>query len=89
MSDPFEDADDYDYSDADDCDCADYDVDTLDGRAWCLRCGRGWFLTSEELTKELNFQAEYMENMAAEYEAANQISSSQPDAPSHRASNKG
>jgi hypothetical protein len=52
--------------DADDCDCVDYDCDILEGSAWCLRCGRRWWLTSDQITKEIEFQREYMECVEAE-----------------------
>lgn len=52
------------------CDCVDYDVDILTGRAHCYCCGRAWWLTSEELAREITAQAECYEAMAEEFEAA-------------------
>lgn len=54
--------DDYDdYGDGldDPCDHDDYDVDILDGRAHCSRCGHAWYQTSGELAAEMRRQAEY------------------------------
>ena len=58
-----EDDDDYfDYDEDDDwCDCDDYDADILEGRAQCYRCGRRWWLTNEQITNEIRWQASMME----------------------------
>lgn len=51
---------DYDEPDDYDCDHADYDADILTGEAWCWRCQHKWIMTSEEITREIEHQAEYM-----------------------------
>lgn len=44
------DLEDDDWGDEDDmCDHDDYDIDILDGRKRCYRCGESWFMTDEEL----------------------------------------
>ena len=45
----------------DDCDCDEPDVDTITGEAHCYRCGRSWFLSSEQLALELRLNAEAQE----------------------------
>lgn len=62
------DDDDFDYRDDDFCDCEEYDADPIEGRAMCLRCGRSWWLTDEQMKAELRFQAEYAEQMQEEAE---------------------
>lgn len=44
-----------------DCDCSHPDIDILTGEAWCHRCQRKWWLSSEEISAEIEFQREYME----------------------------
>ena len=53
---PFE-YDDEDYGDDDPCDHEGHDVDILTGRAHCWRCGEAWWLTSDQLTRELELHA--------------------------------
>ncbi|KAA0684575.1 hypothetical protein DTW90_36155 [Neorhizobium sp. P12A] len=59
-----DDEDDLDLYDGcdDDFDCyhENYDADILTGEAWCSRCQHKWIMTSEEITREIEFQAEYM-----------------------------
>lgn len=55
-----EDEDDF-YDDDDFCDCDDYDADLLEGRAHCLRCGRSWWMSEDEITVELRWQASMIE----------------------------
>ncbi|MBX5089393.1 hypothetical protein [Rhizobium lentis] len=51
----------WDYDDGDfDCDHEGYDIDILTGVAWCWRCQHKWFVTHEEITREIEHQAEYM-----------------------------
>ncbi|MDR9813061.1 hypothetical protein [Rhizobium hidalgonense] len=52
--------DDYDEPDDYDCDHANYDADILTGEAWCWRCQHKWIMTHEEITREIEHQAEYM-----------------------------
>jgi hypothetical protein len=42
------------------------DVDTLTGMAYCPSCGEGWWLSAEELKRELEIQAQAYEAFAAE-----------------------
>jgi ribosomal protein S27AE len=63
------DEEDYDHDKAD-CLCEDADMDLIEGHAVCPRCGRSWMMSSEEIKRELQFQAEYFETMAAEHETA-------------------
>ena len=49
-----------------DCDCSQPDIDILTGEAWCHRCRRKWWLSSEEISQEIEFQREYMECIEAE-----------------------
>lgn len=56
-----EDDDDYfDWEDGEDdpCDHEDRDVDLLAGRACCYRCGQAWFLTDEQLRREISLASE-------------------------------
>jgi hypothetical protein len=49
--------DDDDWREDDPCDHDEHDVDILTGRAHCWRCGEAWWLTSDELKRELEFHA--------------------------------
>lgn len=67
MSDPFGQDDEYDddldyfYGEYDlDCWHENYDADILTGEAWCWRCQHKWIMTAEEITREIEHQAEYM-----------------------------
>lgn len=51
----------YEGYDDDFCDCDDYDVDILEGRASCFRCGRHWWLTDEQLSNEIRLFASMIE----------------------------
>ncbi len=57
-----EDDDFYCYYESDDFDCdhEGYDADILTGEAWCWRCQHKWIMTHEEITREIEHQAEYM-----------------------------
>lgn len=71
MSEIVEDDDDnyWDYLDEpDECDCSDYDVDLLEGRAWCMRCDRRWWLTNEQISNEIKHYAAMIECVEEEYE---------------------
>jgi hypothetical protein len=58
MSETSGDYDEYDdYVDDDPCDHEGHDVDILTGRAHCWRCGEAWWLTREELKRELKLFA--------------------------------
>ena len=61
----FETDDDYD-DDREPCEHEDYDVDCLEGRAYCSRCGEAWWLTSEQLKHELQLQADAAQSFAEE-----------------------
>lgn len=55
------------YSNEDDfCDCTEYDVDILEGRALCYNCGRSWWLTNEQLSREIEWQCSMIECAEAE-----------------------
>lgn len=58
--DDFED-DYYDDGGEDFCDCEEYDADLLEGRARCFRCGRSWWMTDEQITAEIRWQASMIE----------------------------
>lgn len=49
-----------DYED-DPCDHDEYEVDILDGRCWCDRCGHRWYATDEQVEREIERQAAYTE----------------------------
>lgn len=66
MTDQEEDEYDYDYDDAAECDCSHAEVDILTGESYCLSCRRTRVLSSEELTRELQLQAEAYEAYVAE-----------------------
>lgn len=51
------------------CDCVHADYDLLEGRAHCPMCGRTWYLTGDQLRRELQFQAEQCELIEDEQEA--------------------
>ena len=70
MSDLDLDDDDFAPSDAEPCDHEEYEVDTLDGRAYCRLCREAWTLSSEELARELELEAECCAAYAAECAAA-------------------
>ncbi len=59
------------YSDDDYCDHEDYDIDILEGRAHCYRCGQWWYLTGDELDKHLRLQSEYDAAMYREFRREN------------------
>lgn len=54
-----EDDDDFEWDDRDDdpCDHDDYDADLLAGRACCYRCGEAWWLTDDQLRREIEHAA--------------------------------
>lgn len=41
------------------CDHEDRDINPVDGRAQCYRCGAAWYASDEELAAEHRHQAEY------------------------------
>lgn len=55
--DEFYDYDDY-YVEDEPCGHEDYDVDLLAGRACCYRCGEAWWLSDEQLRKEIELAAQ-------------------------------
>jgi len=48
------------------CDHDDREIDILDGRTRCSRCGESWYATAAEIDAELRFQSEYAEAMERE-----------------------
>lgn len=52
--------DDYDY---DECDHEDFDIDILDGRCTCHRCGERWTATEAELLHQIDSEAAYARYM--------------------------
>ena len=61
---------DYDaYDDYDpllDCEHENYEIDVLTHRAECDQCSHSWYLTSEEIDRELDRQANYYDDMMRE-----------------------
>ena len=43
------------------CDHEDYDIDILDGRARCDRCGESWYASNEEVLAMVDHMARYAE----------------------------
>lgn len=43
----------------DPCDHDDYDVDILEGRARCHRCGESWYCSDEEVLRQIDHEAAY------------------------------
>ncbi len=62
------DLDDDDFYDEDDVDCwcDNPDIDLLEGRASCYQCGRRWWLTNEQLSREIELQAALIECIEVE-----------------------
>lgn len=48
------------------CDHDDYDVDILDGRAHCNRCPESWYVSEEEVARQIEHQAAYHEQLERE-----------------------
>ena len=51
-------ADDYPYED-EPCDHEDYDINIVDGRASCHRCGESWYASEEEILNVIDGMAAY------------------------------
>ena len=49
-----------------DCEHEDYDIDVCTGRASCNCCSNHWYVSSEEIDRELHRQASYYEDMERE-----------------------
>lgn len=60
------DDDDYDDVPQDECDHDAYEIDILTGRAECSFCPHSWYLTSEEIEREIERQASYHEDCERE-----------------------
>jgi|SRR6185312_1019946 len=61
------DDDDFDYErDDEPCDHEDHDVNLIDGRCQCYRCGESWYATTAEIDEQLRFESEYHEAMERE-----------------------
>lgn len=43
----------------DPCDHEDYDVDILEGRARCHRCGESWYCSEEEVLRQIDAESAY------------------------------
>lgn len=43
------------------CDHDEFDIDILEGRAQCDRCGHAWYATSEQIEAQERHQQEYAE----------------------------
>jgi len=54
------------YDDGPERDHEDYDIDILDGRGRCWRCGESWYVSNEEINAELDRQARYHDDMERE-----------------------
>jgi hypothetical protein len=55
-----------DYEDDDPCDHEDYDIDVCTGRASCNICSEHWYVSSVDIDRELDRQANYYEDMERE-----------------------
>ena len=53
--------DEYGYYDDDPCDHEDYETDILNGRCWCHKCDEVWYATAEEISRQIQHEAEYHE----------------------------
>lgn len=49
------------YDDGPECDHDEYEVDILDGRCWCDRCGHRWYATNEQVEAQIEHQRAYDE----------------------------
>jgi hypothetical protein len=56
----------YDYDESLDCEHEHYEIDVCTGLAECDQCPHSWYLTSEEVDRELDRQANYFEDMERE-----------------------
>jgi hypothetical protein len=64
---PYDDCDDSEEYDAErDCDHDDYEIDILTGRAECCMCPHSWYVTSEDVSREIERQARYYDDMERE-----------------------
>lgn len=43
----------------DHCNHDDYDVDILEGRARCHRCGESWYVTEDEVLRQIDHEVAY------------------------------
>ncbi len=50
-----------DYDEEDPCDHEDREIDILDGRARCPRCGESWWATNDEVLEQVDHEARYAE----------------------------
>lgn len=67
----YDDGDDWrdlDYYELDDADCEHehYEIDVCTGRAECDSCSKSWYVSGEEINRELDRQANYYEDMERE-----------------------
>lgn len=59
--------DEYDDYDAErECDHDQYEIDILIGRAECCMCPHSWYVSSEDVSREIERQARYQEDMERE-----------------------
>lgn len=54
--------DDYD----DPCDHESYDINTIDGRATCERCGESWYATDDQILSAIDAEAAYAQYQEGE-----------------------
>jgi hypothetical protein len=47
--------------DPDPCDHEDYEINIVDGRCWCHKCGEVWHASKEEISLQIQHEAEYHE----------------------------
>lgn len=52
---------DLDRDDEDPCDHDDYDVDIVTGRASCSRCCESWYVSDDEVRRQVELEAAYHE----------------------------
>ncbi len=60
----YDERDEYDDYDAErDCEHENYEIDVCTGRAECDQCSHSWYLSSEDVDRELDRQARYQDDM--------------------------
>lgn len=59
LASPDDDRDDY-------CEHDDYDVDILEGRAHCNRCSESWYVSEDEVLRQIEHERAYNEHLERE-----------------------
>ena len=55
-----------DYEEDDPCDHEDLEINVIDGRAFCYRCGEAWNATPEQIQMQIDHEASYYEALECE-----------------------